>query len=425
MKLKFLRTFSQLNFAIILLLVIALFSVLGTIIEQDQNPEYYIKAYNNVFLPGNIVLWKFLIFFGLDHVYKTWWFFSLLFIFGFCLVSCTFTQQFPVLKLARRCNFKLTFEQFKRQEYYATLKNLTFFKCLKNFKVKKYNIFQQKNYTYIYKGILGRFAPIIVHVAMLMILSGNVIASLGSLNCQELIVKGEIFQIQNVVSKNFFTKVPEYPIRVNDFWIEYGNKNNIKQFYSDLSILDKKGKEIIQKTITVNYPLRYKGLTLYQTDWNTVGLRINLNNQNYQLPLTSFTKAKNIFISWIPEINKNKSNLTFITNSINGTFSLYNEKGNFLGTFNLGDKIPQNKELNIFEIVTETGLQIRNDPGIPLIYLGFGILMISSLISYFSFTQFWLLKQKNTFLVGATSNRAKLNLKIEFLSLIFEKKEKL
>ena len=128
MKLKFLRTFSQLNFAILLLLVIALFSVLGTIIEQDQNPEYYIKAYNNVFLPGNIVLWKFLIFFGLDHVYKTWWFFSLLFIFGFCLVSCTFTQQFPVLKLARRCNFKLTFEQFKRQEYYATLKNLTFFK---------------------------------------------------------------------------------------------------------------------------------------------------------------------------------------------------------------------------------------------------------------------------------------------------------
>ena len=92
-----------------------------------------------------------------------------------------------------------------------------------------------------------------------------------------------------------------------------------------------------------------------------------------------------------------------------------------MGTFSLGDKISQYNNLSIIEIISETGLQIRADPGIPLIYFGFAILMISSLISYFSFTQFWLLKLKNTFLIGATSNRAKLNLKIEFLSFIFEK----
>ena len=40
MKLKFLRLFAQLNIAIILLLVIAGFSVLATIIEQDQTVEY-------------------------------------------------------------------------------------------------------------------------------------------------------------------------------------------------------------------------------------------------------------------------------------------------------------------------------------------------------------------------------------------------
>ena len=421
MKLKILRTFSQLNFAILMLLLIALFSILGTIIEQDQNPEYYVKNYSNIFLPNNIVLWKFLLFFGLDHVYKTWWFFTLLFIFGFSLTSCTFTQQFPVLKLARRCNFKIKKEQFKNQEYYATLKKLNFFKCLKTFKIKKYNIFQQKNYTYIYKGILGRFAPIIVHLAMLMILSGNVMASLGSLNCQELMVKGEIFQIQNIINKNYFTKIPEYPIRVNDFWIEYGPKNNIKQFYSDISILNTKGKELIQKTISVNFPLRYKSLTIYQTDWNVIGLRMSQNKTIYQLPLLSLGKAKNIFISWIPNLNLKNNGLIFITNNLKGTFSLYNEKGNFLGTFNIGDKISQYNNLSIIEIISETGLQIRADPGIPLIYFGFAILMISSLISYFSFTQFWLLKLKNTFLIGATSNRAKLNLKIEFLSFIFEK----
>ena len=43
--------------------------------------------------------------------------------------------------------------------------------------------------------------------------------------------------------------------------------------------------------------------------------------------------------------------------------------------------------------------------------------MVSSLISYFSFTQFWLAKNDNKFFIGGTSNRAKLNLRLEFLSL--------
>jgi cytochrome c biogenesis protein len=298
---------------------------------------------------------------------------------------------------------------------------LFFNKCLKKFKIKKYNVFQQKEFIYIYKGILGRFAPIIVHVAMLIILTGNVIASLGSLNSQELIAKGEIFQIQNLIGKNIFTKIPDYSMRVNDFWIEYGPKNNIKQFYSDISILNSKGNEIKQKTITVNFPFRFKTITIYQTDWNNIGLRIKLNEKTFQVELASLSKAKNLFISWIPTSKTEKNGLTFITNSLNGTFSLYDEKGNFLGTYNFNDKIPGYDNLSVIEIINETGLQIRKDPGIPLIYFGFAILMISSLISYFSFTQFWLSKIDKNLLIGATSNRAKLNLKIEFLSFIFEK----
>ena len=416
MRLKILRTFAQLNLAILFLLIIATFSILGTVIEQDQSIAYYKEIYGNIVLPGNLLFWKFLLFFGLDHIYKTWWFLTLLFLFGTCLVCCTFTQQFPTLQLARRCNFKIKFNSFKRQEYFSIIKNVYFFKCLNDFKLKKYNIFQQKNIIYVYKGILGRFAPIIVHVAMVLILIGNTVAALGSFNAQELIAKGEIFEVQNTVSKSFFTKIPDYPIRVNDFWIKYGTTKNIKQFYSDLSILNTSGSEIDRKTISVNFPLRFKNLTFYQTDWNAIGLRISLNNKNYQLPLTSLTKTKNLWVTWVPFSGSNIDGITFITNNLNGMFSLYSGQGTFLGTFNLGDKIRPLNNLTIFEIVTETGLQIKADPGIPLIYLGFGILMISSLISYFSFTQFWLAKNSKERFIGATSNRAKLNLRFEFLS---------
>ena len=74
---------------------------------------------------------------------------------------------------------------------------------MENFKQKKYTIFQQQQIVYTYKGILGRFAPIIVHVSMLLILLGNTIAAWGSFNAQELIAKGEIFQVQNTISKSF------------------------------------------------------------------------------------------------------------------------------------------------------------------------------------------------------------------------------
>ena len=337
------------------------------------------------------------------------------------MIVCTFLQQFPLLKLARRCNFKFNVQEFENQEYFTILNAFYYFLILNNFKIQKYNIFQQKRIVYIYKGILGRFAPIVVHLAMLLILTGNVIAAIGSFNSQELIVKGEIFQLHNIVTKNYFSNLPENSIRINDFWIEYGESNNVEQFYSDLSILDKQGIEKIQKTINVNLPLRFKALTFYQTDWNVVGLRIKFNNQIYQLPLTNLPQTKNLNVSWIPIDNLNNKGLIFIINNLKGTFSLYNNNGEFLGTFSLGDAVIGNFKLEVMEFVNETGLQIKLDPGIPLIFFGFGLLMISSLISYFSFTQFWLSKNQNKLFIAGTTNRAKLNLRIEFLRFIYDK----
>ncbi len=49
MKLNFLKNFAQLQNAIFLLLIIAAFSILGTIIEQDKPLDYYQSQYSSVF----------------------------------------------------------------------------------------------------------------------------------------------------------------------------------------------------------------------------------------------------------------------------------------------------------------------------------------------------------------------------------------
>ena len=109
----FLELIADLRFAITILLIIASSSVIGTVIEQDQSIETYKLNYpltNRVF---GFLSWDIILQFGFDHVYKTWWFITLILLFGISLLTCTFLQQFPSLKVARRCQFFRTTQQFK------------------------------------------------------------------------------------------------------------------------------------------------------------------------------------------------------------------------------------------------------------------------------------------------------------------------
>ena len=131
-----------LNLAIILLLIIASFSILGTIIEQNQTVEYYKLNYaeSSDLLDLN---WKIIVGSGLDHVYSTWWYLSLLVLFGTCLLSCTFVQQLPTLKVARKYFSKLTRHNLKNKNLTLFLNTTHFLKLLKNLKQKNFIIFQQ------------------------------------------------------------------------------------------------------------------------------------------------------------------------------------------------------------------------------------------------------------------------------------------
>ena len=114
MKRFIVKSLADLRFAIFLLLLIASFSIIGTIIEQDQILEYYQNNYPVEKSILGFINWKFIIKLGFDHIYKTIWFITLLVIFGCSLLSCTFLQQLPSLKIAQRCQFFRTTNQFKK-----------------------------------------------------------------------------------------------------------------------------------------------------------------------------------------------------------------------------------------------------------------------------------------------------------------------
>ena len=55
-----------------------------------------------------------------------------------------------------------------------------------------------------------------------------------------------------------------FSITLKDFNIEHYSTGQPKSFKSDLLVRDKKTGESITKTISVNKPLTYKGVTIYQ-----------------------------------------------------------------------------------------------------------------------------------------------------------------
>ena len=420
MKQRFFRSLADLRFAIAILLIIASFSVIGTVIEQDQSIETYKLNYpltNRVF---GFLSWDIILKFGLDHVYKTWWFISFIVLFGLSLLTCTILQQLPALKISRRCQFFRTPQQFQRLKISTELKNFNFYKILSKIKKTQYSVFHQKNIIYAYKGLIGRIAPIIVHFSMILILIGTIIGSINGFKAQEIIPKTETFHIQNILSNGQLTSIPKVSTRVNDFWITYTKKTTINQFYSDISILNVDGNEIDHKTIYVNAPAKYRGINYYQTDWNLVGLRIqNENFETFQYPLINFGNSQNkVWITWIPKNVNLNSGIILLMDNLQGYCSIYNEFGEFLGNLELNEQINSTFPITLVDILSSTGLQIKTDPGIPLIYTGFFFLMISTLISYITYSQIWVIREKDKLFIGGTTTRAVFDFEIEFLKLI-------
>ena len=420
MKQKVFRFLADLRFAIFILLLISFCSIIGTIIEQDQSIETYKLNYpltNQLF---GFLSWDRILQFGLDHVYKTWWFFSLILVFGLSLTICTFLQQFPSLKIARRCQFFRTKKPFNRLKISTILTKYTFNNLLSRLKIKKYSLFQQKNILYCYKGLIGRIAPIIVHFSMILILVGTLVGSLCGFKAQEIVPKTEMFHIQNIFNNGQLTVVPTLSARINDFWITYTKNKTVAQFYSDISILNNDGNELTRQTSFVNTPLIYKKNYYYQTDWSLVGLRFqNLNQKIIEYPLINVLNTKNkIWLTWVSNNQNIEKGIIAIIDNLQGYCSIYNDQGLFLGNLELNEILPIDQQITLVEILSSTGLQIKSDPGIPIIYTGFFFLMISTLISYITYSQIWIFKENQKIFIGGNTTRALFEFELEFFKFI-------
>jgi cytochrome c biogenesis protein len=436
---SFFRFLSDLNFAVGLLLFLAFASSLGSFLEQDEISNLSQESSSLAKLSFPFLTSKIILFFGLDHIYRTWWFLLSLLFLGFSLVACTLLRQFPLVKNSKSFTFKKLFSSFKSFPFFLRIpKTYTVDQVfLTQAKKNAFFVYQKKVAIYAYKGLIGRISPVLVHCSLLTILLGSSLGAINTFKSQELVPKDEIFQVQNLRSIGKLPLFPSFQLRVNDFWIEYQEKAP-RQFYSNLSVLTSSGEELTQQTISVNNPLRYKGLDVYQSDWNCLGIRKKIffapivktsqveafpfspSNENYpckkkfqektlEYPLFSLgEKEEKNLLTWI----RGKDQIyTIVLNNFQEDYFIYTEDGKLLSKKNSQETFLES--FSISDILPLTGLLIKYDPNIPIIYFGFGGLILTSFLSYLPYTQLWAVALPTQFWVASTTNRGKSHLEVQ------------
>lgn len=413
----FIKWLSNIKFAIFILGILIFCSFIGSIVEQTDKPVIENINLTNQFPSSFSGVFSLL---GFSNIFNNIWFFALNLTLGLSLISCTFSQQLPSFDFCRSLNFIKKFWEKEKFDSSLIFPPTWFPFVITRLSGTNYYLFQKMKTIYGCQGLAGRLGPVFVHLSLILILVASLLSALGGILAQEFIPKCEIAYLQNLPSDHIIENLPTYPIRVNDFWVSHIN-GLIHQFYTNISSLDKTGNESEVFTLSVNHPFIKNNIIWYQTDWDIIGLKCNVNNLLYQLPITSIsTSARRLWLTWLPTATNN--GLTIFLESLRGDFLV--NSINFSSSYNeLGQTLVSDSRANIsiIDILSCTGLQVRGDPGELLLCLGFASLILSSFISYVSYSRIWIIKKLEKIQIGGLTNRAKLRFDLHLLNLFNSK----
>uniref|UniRef100_A0A0E0KJI0 ResB-like domain-containing protein n=1 Tax=Oryza punctata TaxID=4537 RepID=A0A0E0KJI0_ORYPU len=393
---------SNLPLAISEMFAIAALMALGTVIDQGEAPSYYFEKFpedNPVF---GFITWRWILTPGFDHMFSSPVFLGLLALLAASLMACTYTTQIPIVKMVVHA--------FSRKHPEARICGVTASR--------------------IHSGFRGYIDGYSLRVRLCMLSKdwpvGATLSATGSFKGSVDVPQGLNFVIGDVMKPkgvlSFAPDVFNTEVHVNRFYMEYYDSGEVSQFYSDLSLFDLDGKEVMRKTIKVNDPLRYGGVTIYQTDWGFSALQVKKNGEgpfNLAMAPLKLNGDKKLFGTLLPLENSSSSNVKGISMLARDLQSivLYDQEGVRRPSSKLPIEIDGN-EIVIEDAIGSTGLDLKTDPGIPIVYAGFGALMLTTCISYLSHSQIWALQDGSTVVIGGKTNRAKLEFSEEMNRLL-------
>jgi cytochrome c biogenesis protein len=122
--------------------------------------------------------------------------------------------------------------------------------------------------------------------------------------------------------------------------------------------------------------------------------------------------------TWVPTSPDLSAGVSLVTRDLQGMLLVYDQTGKLVSTVREGMSTDVNGvNLAVVQLIGSTGLQIKADPGIPMVYTGFGLLMLGVVMSYVSHSQVWALQIVNRLYIGGRTNRAQVAFERELIAL--------
>ncbi len=410
---------SSLKIAILIFLLISISCAIGTVIPQQESNQFYYENFNKNpwlgIINGNILLLL-----EFNHVYTSFWFLFLLAWLGIALAVCSFRRQLPILKSALNWIDYKSPRQIAKLSIAQTIRTNNPTKSIEKLKLSLknngWNIKETDGRIAARQGVIGRLGPILIHLGMILLMIGSTYGSLNGQSIEKFLAPGRSITL---LEKN---KEQELTIELEKFQIERDPQGRAEQYISNIKIIEPNGK-VEEKEISVNYPLRYKGLTLYQADWSLAAITLQINNSpKLQIPINSIPElGKQVWGTIIPTNDDGTDPILLTVNSELGPVIIYNNDGAKLVTLTTSKQAEvKGKLIKIINIVPSSGLLLKRDPGVPLVYSSFAMILIGGSLSLISTKKIWAFheEKKSLIYIGGLSNRNLSGLSKELPKLI-------
>lgn len=376
------KSFHTMKFGIILLIVIALVSLIGTVIPQGNDPSFYRQGYSP--LMAEVILA-----FNFDNLFFSKWY---IFLTGLLLVNlflCSINRARPIIKAS-----------FKDPEISKKIKNVDKFTEIKKesddeklFKDLGFGSYKEeeidgKKIRYKFSNKIGHLGSWLTHLSIIII-----ILAFGCgryLGFDEYIygVPGETLELEN----------SDYQIKIDNYNVLFREDFTVEQYITDMSILDKVGKSVKEGTSMVNHPLRFDKFSVYQnsTGWAVDALLFKDKKSykekilyNSEVFVEDDKKIALQLVDFYPDFDstnptKPKTSSPFLKHPVALYALFYDGERVDMGLNHVGDPIEWEEYTFVLENPRMfTLLQVADDPGTPFALVGGIILLIGLFLAFY------------------------------------------
>ena len=396
------ENFSSMRLTVFLFLTLALCSIIGTLLPQGTSLEELERHY------GPAVSW-WIEAIGLNDLYHTGWFRAILLLLCINLIICTIQRLPKTLKLIQHREEQISPEKLEkfschtRHHHTATLgchPGATQEVIADEFAPLQPLAGSEAFRAVAERGRWSRLMVYIIHLSVLVILVGAILGSIFGFKGFMNLAEGESSD-EVMLDRGAKAILLPFQIRCDDFAVSFYDTGAPEEYRSDLTIIDN-GQEVLKQAIRVNDPLTYRGVTFYQASYGSILKQAEIELQDRDSGATQKLTLPYREVVPIPgsqdevQVMQYQENLGNFGQAV--AIVLFKEGQEPTGSWILADMPEfhgnrlQNYRVKVLQIekAQYTGLQVKQDPGIWFVYLGFTVMLLGiGMTFYTSHRKIW------------------------------------